>query len=906
MKQDVAGAPPSAVPFVPYRSLAERAAKAPKHARHYLEPLINQYNQRTPTSKALTQQFRAVVASNRNITGLTPALKEATYQVIATRASGAYFWDVDGQPYLDLTMGFGALLLGHRHPTLEQALHAQLEATWSVGPISEHLGRAAQGIAELTGQERVAFFNSGSEAVMVAIRLARAVSGRRKLVLFAGAYHGMFDGVLAVGAPGQPPGTSQPMAPGVPPSLVEDTLILPYGDPESLDFIERHADELAAVLVEPVQSRRPDLQPRAFLKRLRTLTQQQGVALIFDELVTGFRVAQGGAQAWFGVQADLTTYGKTLGGGMPLGVVAGTRLYMDALDGGYWQFGDDSFPTSITTFTAGTFNAHPLTLAGVLALLEVLKTEGPALQRQLSARTRLLCARMNGIFADKGLPIHVVQFASMFRFEMPSDYTLFFHWMVTQGVYVWELRGCFLSTAHSDADLERLLELTRAASDWLSQHLPPPPPSYQPGVKTLPASRVQAGMYERNQRLPHDAVYHVSTAYRVKGALDLVRLESALQELTLRHETLRTSFHQREGQVIQRIHPVSAFELSHTLCTEAELPAFLAHLRRGFELTLPGLLRCAVAELGPQSFVLALDVHHLVVDGLSMDVLMHELFELYLLRDLKPPGASYQEYLAWETAYHAGAQFQLDEQFWMAQLGGDRPRTELVPDVPPPPEQEGLDFCLRFELQQPEPLRACARRFRVTQNMLLNALFQVFLAKTTGQHALCYGSPSAGRPSAAFQDTVGLFIGVIVHRLQLSPDQSFVDLLEQNRERLPSLLAAQHFPFGLLAQRLDPTPGRMPIFDIGFSYEASQRRGTLQLDTLELEPMPLQPRGVLMNVVLECVDDGTDFRFRLIYNPRRYHRETVQGWIQTFEALCQRLTRVPERPLSEVLSDIPQ
>ncbi|MBK6812859.1 MAG: aminotransferase class III-fold pyridoxal phosphate-dependent enzyme, partial [Sandaracinaceae bacterium] len=165
---------------------------------------------------------------------------------------------------------------------------------------------------------------------------------------------------------------SIPAAPGIMPGAVQNVLVLDYGTDETLNVLRSRAGELAAVLVEPVQSRRPDFQPREFLHEVRRITEQSGSALIFDEVITGFRLHPGGAQAHFGVRADLATYGKVVGGGQPIGVMAGKREWMDALDGGGWQFGDASVPTVGVTYFAGTFVRHPLALAAANASLDYL------------------------------------------------------------------------------------------------------------------------------------------------------------------------------------------------------------------------------------------------------------------------------------------------------------------------------------------------------------------------------------------------------------------------------------------------------------------------------------------------------------------------------------------------------
>jgi glutamate-1-semialdehyde aminotransferase len=248
----------------------------------------------------------------------------------------------------------------------------------------------------MTGNERMTFCNTGSEAVIAALRVARTVTGRSKVVLFAGAYHGMFDEVLVKGLNTSRSSQTLPIAPGIPRENLGNIVVRSYGASESLDWIRKHAAELAAVLVEPVQSRHPNLQPRDFLQQLREVTRASGTALIFDEVVTGFRVHPAGCQGRFDIRADLATYGKVLAGGMPIGVLAGKAEFMDALDGGTWQFGDDSFPSVGVTFFAGTFVRHPLALAAAKAILQYLKGQGPQLQEHLSMRTADLVKALNG------------------------------------------------------------------------------------------------------------------------------------------------------------------------------------------------------------------------------------------------------------------------------------------------------------------------------------------------------------------------------------------------------------------------------------------------------------------------------------------------------------------------------
>lgn len=446
----------------------------------YLAEFIDRYTHRTAKSKHLTQSHRSVMADPRVSEGFIPTLKELVYPIVGQRSQGCRLWDVDGNEYIDLTMGLGVNLFGHNPKFVQEAIATQLTKGIQIGPQSELAGDVARLICELTGVERVAFSNTGTEAVMTAIRLARALTGRPKIAIFSGSYHGHFDGTLvkAVG------GTSVAIAPGIPTTLVQDTLVLPYNNPEALEQIKQHASELAAVLVVPVQTTRPNLQPREFLHQLRQLTTECDIPLIFDEMVTGFRIHPGGAQAWFGVQADLVTYGKIIGGGLPIGVIAGKAAYLDAIDGGFWQYGDDSSPHATTTFFAGTFCKHPLAMAAAHAVLRHLKAQGFSLQSELNQRTTHFVQTLNQYFESDQVPIRMANFGSLFgpavgehddgEAETAMSFALLYYHLIDRGVLP-RGSGGYLSTAHTDADLEFILQAIQSSVQALrsAQWLPP-------------------------------------------------------------------------------------------------------------------------------------------------------------------------------------------------------------------------------------------------------------------------------------------------------------------------------------------------------------------------------------------------------------------------------------------------
>ncbi len=384
-------------PFGPYRPpQTSVSTELIETQRKNLAAFVGRYATRTAKSKLMTQQHRSFLADPRVVSGFRTEWKEIVYPIVTDRSKGSRLWDIDGNEYIDLVNGFGPIMLGHRPDFVEKAIEQQLHAGFETGPQTPLAGEVAKLFCEMTGNDRMSFCNTGSEAVLAALRVSRTVTGRNKVVMFTGDYHGMFDEVLVKGFKDKA-GQQQaaPIAPGIPRESVSNMIVLDYGTPQSLEWIRQNAKDLAAVLVEPVQSRHPDLQPVEFLKELRKITQDAGAALIFDEIVTGFRVHPGGCQALFGIRADLATYGKVVAGGMPIGILAGKTQFMDALDGGMWQYGDDSYPEVGVTFFAGTFVRHPLAVAAARAVLQHLKERGPSLQEQLTARTAGLVRTLN-------------------------------------------------------------------------------------------------------------------------------------------------------------------------------------------------------------------------------------------------------------------------------------------------------------------------------------------------------------------------------------------------------------------------------------------------------------------------------------------------------------------------------
>ncbi|HVI59251.1 MAG TPA: amino acid adenylation domain-containing protein [Luteimonas sp.] len=448
--------------------------------RGRLDAYMQRYIARTRKSKEYTEQHRPHMADPRVVNGFRPLTKEITYQIVVGRSKGSHLWDLDGNEYVDALNGFGMSLFGWQPDFVLDAVKQQLDLGYEIGPQHPLAGDVSKLVCEVTGHERAALCNTGSEAVLGALRIARTITGRETVVLFTGSYHGIIDEMIVRGTRKL---KAVPAAPGILRNTAEHVLVLDYGTPESMRIIRERADEIAAVLVEPVQSRRPDFQPVEFLRELRQVTQDAGALLVFDEVVTGFRSHPGGIQALFDIRADLCTYGKVVGGGYPIGVIAGKRQFMDALDGGQWQFGDDSIPTVGVTYFAGTFVRHPLALAAARAVLEHVKEAGPQLQEKLNARVTAMCAELNAFCADMGAPIEVRHFASVWKTFFLEDHPLqdlLFGMMRNRGVHILDNFPCFLTSAHSEADFQKIIDAFKEAvvelqeSEFLPRHAATP------------------------------------------------------------------------------------------------------------------------------------------------------------------------------------------------------------------------------------------------------------------------------------------------------------------------------------------------------------------------------------------------------------------------------------------------
>ncbi len=383
--------------------------------------------------------------------------------LFVSRASGSKIYDAEDREYTDFVLSWGPMILGHAHPDVVDAICRTAQKGTSFGAPTEAETKIAELIsAAIPSMELVRMTSSGTEATMTAIRLARGYTKRNMIIKFDGCYHGHADsllvkagsGVATLGIPGSP---------GIPQPLAELTMSLPYNNIEAVqEAIERYGSQLAAIIVEPVAGNMGVVEPKdGFLASLRELTAKNGIILIFDEVITGFRFTFGGYQNLIGIKPDLTCLGKIIGGGLPVGALGGKKEIMEALA----PVGD--------VYQAGTLSGNPLAMSAGLATLHQLRAKADSYP-ELETKAGNLCRDVEKLFSAKGISICINRFKSMFTLffqpgpvddfitALKSDTSLFakfFHGMIKQGVWIApsQFEANFLSFAHTDTDIEHFL-----------------------------------------------------------------------------------------------------------------------------------------------------------------------------------------------------------------------------------------------------------------------------------------------------------------------------------------------------------------------------------------------------------------------------------------------------------------
>jgi len=918
----------------------------PANQQRHLDQLIEKYTRRTAGSKERTQRYRARLADPRTAAGFNPRWKEIVYPIWVQRSSGSKLWDVDGNEYIDLLNGFGPIFLGHSPSFVTKALEEQLGRGFEVGPQTPLVGEVAEMICQLTGMDRASFTCSGSEAVQAAMRLSRTFTGRDKVVVFSRDYHGNFDQVLVRQANRDGQLRTMPSAPGIPFQSVDDTYVMEYGTDETLDLIKKHAGEIAAVLVEPVQSRRPDFQPREFLHELRRITREAGIVLAFDEVVTGLRCAPGGAQSYFGVEADLATYGKVLAGGMPIGVVAGRSSVMDAFDGGFWQYGDDSFPEVGVTFFAGTFVRHPLAIAAAHATLKHLIQEGPALQKRVSDKATALADQVNALFKKYELNIDLPYFTSQMYLRINEHAELAnllgFH-LRYRGVHIVEGFPCYMTDAHSEQDVEHLVQgftnsveamvddgifgnrsklkvtsdaenrysllgACTVAADAIST------PGYARSAE-YPPTDLQREMWIAAQMRPEaSAASNGTNVVELVGELNFAALEHAIAEVVKRHEAFRSTLSEDGTKIVVR--PAMSLQLRScdlSSLASADAAAQLTEIleqdgRQLFDLAAGPLASFQLIKLSPNKHLLVFTAQMIICDGWGFRVALEEISAFYSAfvekrkLSLEPP-SQMREYASWQAQERGSASAKDSENFWLSHLRTLPPPFDLPTSNQRPAVRsyEAARANLRLAPQFYQDIKRVGRELGNTPFALLLTAFSTWLYRLSGSADCVVGVPFAGQGELGFNTLVGQCVHTLPFRVQVDRGASFVDQLSKTQKLILDGQEYWNTNFGTLVQKLNVPidPSRIPLAPVIFNLDPPLSGVQFSGCTSRITS---GPRFYFhYDLGFNVIDEGETLLVECDYNTNLFDGDTIRYWLDGFQTLLhsvisnagQQLDRMP-------------
>ncbi|CAH0354925.1 non-ribosomal peptide synthetase/type I polyketide synthase [Aquabacterium sp. CECT 9606] len=877
--------------------------------RQWLDDFIVRYNARTGQSKAFSQKHRKVMADPRVVTGFNPLWKDLVYPIVADRSKGAHVWDIDGNEYIDLLSCFGANLLGYQPDSVVQAMKEQLDSGIEVGPQHPMSAEVAELISEFTGMERVAFCNTGSEAVMGAMRIARTVTGRKTIAIFTNSYHGIFDEVIVRGTKQL---RSLSAAPGILANAVENILVLDYDSEDSLKVLRERGHELAAIMIEPIQNKYPTLQPRAFVQSLRQIADKAGCALIFDEVVTGFRLAPGGAQEFYGVRSDISTYGKIIGGGLPFAAIAGGSAWLDALDGGHWQYGDDSYPEAGVTYFAGTFVRHPLALAAARASLLHLKQGGRQLYATLNGRTQGLVDRLNTAFAARGAPVKAVHCASLWRLAWDDNQkyvSLFYYLLRFHGLHLYEQFGHFVTEAMGDAELDRIFTVFTQSLDELMalgfiaprDGTPTPPQRLAlPNPAPLTPGQTErwlAASFDANARIALNESFCLS----LQGDVQEAALEAALQDVLQRHEAFRIHFDATEPQQIldeQHQPSIAHVDLRSQTNAAQALDAFCEQAsRQDLSLTQTPLARVSLLRLSDGRVVVHLVASHLVFDGWASSVMLTDLATAYRARSLGlsptwPAAESPRRFAIDEQARWDGPQGQEDLAFWRQALANAPQPVSLGDRTPPNPRRFEGDT-LRAQIDGPvlAALQAKARQNKATLFQVMLAAVSMLIQRRSGQDDFVVSIPYASQSLARHAPLIADGVLDLPLRLQCQRGQSFEAVLAHARNSLMDALEHPLATQGSVARAIgQPSMGSRPPLT-GVFFNLNPRVDLSGFAPLQAQMHEGRKLGLLSEVIFNFYETPQALTLDLHHSTEFFSPQRAAEIVADLQALLAEITQ---------------
>ncbi|MEM8859109.1 MAG: amino acid adenylation domain-containing protein [Chloroflexota bacterium] len=854
----------------------------------WLDHFVEKFQAKTEESKEIAQKYRGILADPSTAINFQEVWKEIVYPIVTKRSKGARIWDVDNNEYVDVSMGFGVNFFGHSPDFVEVAIKEQLEKGMEIGNHTQLAGDVAKIVCNVTGMERVSLCNTGPEALALAIGITKTITGRDKVVYFAGNYQ----------------------------DTVPNVLLLEFGTEASLEFIEKHKNEIAAVVIEPSQDHFLENQPEKFVKQLREITISAEIALVFDEANTGFRVHQSGMQKEYGVKPDIVCYGKIIGGGFPLGVVAGSARYMNVIDGGYWEYGDDSAPEVNPIYNVKPTTISPIALTAAKSVLAHLVERGPELQEWMNERTKKFAKELNEFFEWQTAPIRINQYGSWFKVETPAGSIhsdLIMYSLLEKGVYVSvSEQNCFFSSAHTENDIEIVKQAFIETVYDLQKggFLPAGPNSSLP----FPLTEAQREIWLATQISEKASTAHnEGFSISLSGELDVDALKEAVQKVAMRHTSLNLRFdldgESQAAEIDQEI-KVDFIDLSAGEYKDPKA-AFGTKIdtlmTTPFDLNNGPLFRAAIAKIAPENHAILWVANHIVCDGWSAAIIIDEIRSLYNASVIGeevtlPVVNTMREYVDWEHNLLAADEGSVFLDYWVEKFTDLPNPIELPTDYSRPVMRSYSGSSVHFVIDGElfGKLQHIATQQETSSFIVTLAAFKAMLYKLSGYNDLVVGIQSAGQEVSGLSNLVGHAAGILPIRSKLEESSTFNGLVQQVKEAVLEAEENRPFTFSKLLNSLSiPTnPSRLPLVEVVFNLNEKTTKGEFYGLTQVIREIPKQATS--WDIFVNFYEEDGALKIDFDYSTDLFKRETIQVWLENFSLMLQYLSLDSDTTLAEL------
>lgn len=767
--------------------------------RNAIKDFAEDYIKKTSKSRSRLINEKLCWANGRFMTGYTMGLEALSYPILADQAHGSELVDVDGNHYIDFAMGFGSAFFGYNHPYIMEKVRQTIMDKNILGALMDEPFETAERICEITGTERVSFCNSGTEAVMNLIRIARAVRNKDKVVVFSGAFHGTFDPIYVEKNRWEDTRVPAPRSIGTPLHYLDDIIMLPYGADESLSYIGEHAEQLAAVVVEPVQSRHPSFQPKEFIHNLRNITKEKGVLLIFDEVITGFRCGYKGAQAYYGIEADMVSYGKVIGGGYPIGIFGGKSKFMDLIDhrGALTVYGN----TDKWVSTGGTFNGHPASIAAAEAVLDLLQKDGDEIYSRINKMTQYIADELNAYFNDKNIDLSVEYFSSLFVFTSSNVILLRIlqYLLIYNNIFVWEGGTCFISSEHTWDQIYKFVNSVKDCVDSMSRYLPE-----KDLITTEVSEEIDGKDYIKLKKLVHKysgikEISPLSMELRtvlsrnitqrskrmdcsviklvLKKSIDCEVLQKGIELVINTHQHLRSGMSWRHlTGPVKLVYGYVRPRYNHYHFVDHIDPCSVNDIEnerkeKGFVLEEAPLIAFDSFH-GKEETILMITYYNSWFDGWSLDILLAQIKNYIDNGDVKKEHMNWKKYELWKSGGREKA-----EQYW-------KNNTYTVVDKEYEYSEEDNDMEYRIPIGEKQAV--CVREYCNVHNISKASVYTYCLAKAIDRNTVMMDFSGRNSPVDGIIDAIGLFSGIAPVNTS-DPKRVNEEIESINSEPLPGL-----------------------------------------------------------------------------------------------------------------------